>query len=200
MDKYKSLISEIGSILKPLNYKKSGETFYYIKDKNTGIINFQKGRSSTAASTLFTINLGTYSSSLRVFDRIDLKSKPIISDCHWRKRIGFLLPQKQDYWWQINENTSLTSLINEIANILKELAIPEIQKYISDESLERSWIRGISEGLTEQQMYLYLIALLKAYNKPELQAKIVELMNFSKGKPFYNNVKENLEKLGISDD
>jgi hypothetical protein len=48
-------------------------------------------------------------------------------------------------------------------------------------------------------MYLYLIALLKTYNKPELHTKIEELKRFSKGKPFYNNVKEYLAKLGITD-
>ncbi|PTS92527.1 hypothetical protein DBR11_26735, partial [Pedobacter sp. HMWF019] len=78
------------------------------------------------------------------------------------------------------------------------LAIYEIQKYISDEDLEKSWMEGISEGLTEQQMYLYLITFLKANNRPELQSKVEELKNFSEGKPFYRNVKENLEKIGIT--
>jgi hypothetical protein len=199
MEKYKSLISDISNVLKPFGFKKSAETFFYNKDNNIGIIDFQKGRSSVATSTLFTINLGIYSGALKVFDRFDIKSKPSISDCHWRKRVGFLLPQKQDYWWEINDKTSLPSLITEITNTLRELAIPEIQKYISDESLEKSWMEGISEGLTEQQMYLYLIALLKKDNKPSLQAKIEELKSLSKGKPFYNNVKENLAKLGITD-
>jgi len=58
-------------------------------------------------------------------------------------------------------------------------------------------MNGVSEGLTVQQMYLYLIALLKVYNKPDLQNKIKELINFSKGRPLYNNVKEYLEKLGV---
>jgi len=99
MNKFKSLLSEINKILKPLNYKKRGETFFYTKDNNIGIIDFQKSRSNNAATTMFTINLGVYSSTLKVFDREGLDSKPVISDCHWRKRIGFLLPKKQDYWW-----------------------------------------------------------------------------------------------------
>lgn len=198
MEKYKSLISDINNVLKPFGFKKSAETFFYRKDNNIGIIDFQKGRRSNVTSTLFTINLGIYSSALKVFDSFDIKSKPTISDCHWKKRIGFLLPKKQDYWWEINDSTSLPNLLTEITKVLRELAIPEIQKYISDESLEKSWNEGISEGLTEQQMYLYLIALLKTYNKPELHTKVEELKNFSKGKPFYNNVKEYLAKLGIT--
>ncbi|WP_374950018.1 hypothetical protein [Mucilaginibacter sp.] len=57
---------------------------------------------------------------------------------------------------------------------------------------------GDSEGLTEPQMYIYLIALLKRHNSSALQLKITELKEKSKGKPFYNNVKENLLKLGIT--
>lgn len=198
LDKYRSLLAEVNNALKPMNYKKSGNAFYCTKDNNIGIIEFQKGRSNTVSSILFTINLGIYSKALKVFDSFDIKSKPSISDCHWRMRIGFLLPQKQDYWWEINDKTSLSNLIVEIINILKELAIPEMQKYITDESLEKSWMAGVSEGLTEQQMYLYLIALLKIHNREALQVKVEELKRFSKGKPFEQNVKEYLAKLGIT--
>ncbi|PTS94004.1 hypothetical protein DBR11_24295, partial [Pedobacter sp. HMWF019] len=144
MDKYKILISEVDNVLRPLGFRKSGQTFFYNKDGNIGIIDFQKARRSIAASSFFTINLGVYSNALKVFDNFDVKSKPLISDCHWRKRIGFLLPAKKDYWWEINANTSLPGLIAEIINVLRSLAIYEIQKYISDEDLEKSWMEGIS--------------------------------------------------------
>jgi len=200
MDKYKVLISEINTILKPYGFNKNGQTFFYKNnDGNVGVIDFQKARSSDASSTLFTINLGVYTNALKLFDSFDINSKPSVSDCHWRKRVGFLMPVNQDYWWEINENSNLSDLINEIANVLRYLAIPEIQKSISDEYLEKSWMEGISDGLTEQQMYLYLIAFLKFKNKPELQDKVKELKRFSAGKPFYYNIKENLEKIGITD-
>lgn len=198
MDKYKLLIAGIAPFLRALGYNKSGESFFYNKEGNIGIINFQKSRSSISTSTLFTINLGVYLKALKIFDNFEIKSKPTISDCHWRKRIGYLMPDKQDYWWKI-DTISLPILIAEIIDILKERAIPEIKKYIADENLEKYWIEGNAEGLTEQQMYLYLIALLKVHNRPNLLSKINELKEKSKGKPFYNNVKENLLKLGITD-
>jgi hypothetical protein len=199
MDNYKALIAGLVPILKTLGYSKSGESFYYNHEGNIGIINFQKSKSSTSNSTLFTINLGVYSAALKIFDNFEIKSKPTISDCHWRKRIGFLLPDMQDYWWEINNSISLTELETDIALILNEHAIPEIEKYITNERLEKSWMDGNSDGLTEQQMDLYLIALLKEHNSSALQSKITELKEKVKGKPFYNNIKENLIKLGITD-
>lgn len=92
MDGYKILISEISDLLKKIGFRKSGDAFYYSKENNIGLIEFQKSRSSIATSTSFTINLGVYSSALHIFDNRDLKSKPTMSDCHWRERIGFLLP------------------------------------------------------------------------------------------------------------
>lgn len=199
MDHYKSLIAGLTPFLKILGYSKSGDSFFHNQEGNTGILNFQKSRSTTSNYTLFTINLGVYSGALKIFDNFEIKSKPTISDCHWRKRIGYLMPDKLDYWWKIDDTTSLNKLTAEILDILKEHAVPEIEKYISNESLENSWMNGDSEGITEQQMYLYLIALLKSHNSSVLQRKVTELKEKSKGKLFYNNVKENLLKLGITD-
>jgi hypothetical protein len=198
MNDYKILITKIAFFLNASGYKKIGGNFYYKEENNIGIINFQKSKDSTSASTLFTVNLGVYSEALKVFDNFDIKSKPSIADCHWRKRIGYLMAGKQDYWWEINDAKLSSNLITEIIFLLKETAIPEIQRHISDKSLEQYWTEGNADGLTEQQMYLYLIGLLKIYNKPNLHNKVDELIVKSNGKPFYNNVKENLLKLGIT--
>lgn len=197
MDKYRSLLSEVNNSLKPIGFKKTGEIFYYYRNNNIGLINFQRSKNSSSDVILFTINIGVYSSSLHLFDRPGINSKPVMSDCHWRQRLGFLLPEKQDYWWQIDYNTSLPDLMTEITNLLISVAIPEIEKHISDESLIEYWMNGVSSGLTEQQMYLYLIGLLKVNNSIALQEKVEELKALSRGKPFQQNVNEYLKQLGI---
>jgi hypothetical protein len=198
-DKYKMLISDINNVIKPLGFKKNGNTFFYHQDNNIGLINFQKSKNSSSESILFTISVGVYSNSLHVFDSPEIGSKPAVSDCHWRERIGFLLPEKKDHWWQINSVTLLSDLTKEVINLLTSKAIPEIKKYISDESLQEYWMEGVSSGLSKQQMYLYLIALLKLTNDGALQSKINELKAFSLGKPFQQNVNESLMKLGINE-
>ena len=162
MNNYKTLISAIGKSIKDFGFKKSGDNFFYSENGNIGVINFQKSKNSSSEIVLFTINLGVYSSSLKVFDQPGINSKPSISDCHWRQRIGFLLPENKDYWWPIDATVSLDHLIAEVTDVLISIAIPEIKKHIADTSLQEYWMNGISSGLTEQQMYLYLIALLKA--------------------------------------
>lgn len=197
MDKYKTLISEINNVIKPLGFKKNGNTFFYNQDNNIGLINFQKSKNSSSISILFTISIGVYSSALQIFDSPDVGSKPTISDCHWSKRMGFLLPENKDHWWQINDATSLPDLINEVIDLLTSLAIPEILRNISDTSLEENWLKGLSSGLSEPQMYLYLIALLKQKNSNILHIKVDELKALSRGKPFQQNVNESLKELGI---
>ena len=199
MDNYKILISVISKAIKDLGYKKSGNNFFYNQGENIGMINFQKSKSNSSEIVLFTINLGVYSSSLKIFDQPGINSKPSISDCHWRQRIGFLLPEEKDYWWQIDTTVSLDHLIAEVSDVLISIAIPEIKKHIADESLQEYWMNGISSGLTEQQMYLYLIVLLKAGNSSSLCKKVEELKALSKGKPFEQNVKECLSDIGIYD-
>lgn len=198
MNKFEELIRALSPMLKPMGFSKKGNSFYLEAGKNCGVLNFQKSLSTTKNKIKFTINYGIYSGALKVFDNFDVKSRPTISVCHWKNRVGFLLPKKQDYWWVIDDSVPLSELLTEIKSVLIDLAIPEIRKYLSDESLEKSWAEGVSEGLTKQQMYLYLIVLLKTNNKPELNSKVEELIGFSTGKPFFNNVKECLAILGIT--
>jgi hypothetical protein len=199
MDKYNFLLKELYKHVKPLGFKKKRDTFYLIKD-NIGIINFQKSIYSSNEKILFTCTLGVYSKSLKIFDLRDVNSEPLISESHWRRRIGFLMSHNSDYWWQLSGETKLDQLKEEVIHVVKNLAIPEIFKYLSDESLIEYWMKGHGEGLTEQQRYLYLIGLLKFYNIVGLQSKIEELRRLSKGKAFENNVKEHLSKLGIGDE
>lgn len=62
---------------------------------------------------------------------------------------------------------------------------------------EKLWMSGIADGLTEQEMYIYLITFLKAKQSKDLDNKIHELKQISKGKPFYQNIKENLAKIDV---
>lgn len=197
MDKYKIMISEVGNAIKPL-FKKKSDLFICYKSNNIGLISFQKSIDSSSKRLLFTINLGVYSNSLHVLDSPGIGTIPSTSDCHWKKRIGLLLPILKDYWWTIDETTSISDLTIEIINIITSVAIPEIERHISDESLKKHWLKGESSGISEQQMYLYLIALLQIENSHILNIKIDELKALSKGKTFERNVMECLSKLGIN--
>src|SRR5688572_513057 len=98
MDKYNELVKNIASAIKKEGFIKNGDSFYLNKENNWAIINFQKSVYSDNRVLKFTINLGTASTTLRKFGGEEIEIKPKIENCHWRRRIGFLMPQKDDYW------------------------------------------------------------------------------------------------------
>jgi hypothetical protein len=119
MKEYKHLFNAIGSFLKTHGFTKKGDTFYFLSEGNWGLVSFQKSKGSSKGAVKFTINLGVQSTTLTQVLGSNNSDKPSIEDCHWKKRIGFLLPQKQDYWWVIEENsTSMENLVGCMANNL----------------------------------------------------------------------------------
>ena len=168
MKNFKELINKIGLHLKPKGFKQKGDSFYVDEYNNWGLINFQKSRSSTSLTTIFTINLGISSSILREYQEIDISKKPTIDECHWHKRIGSLFDKQEDYWWSLDVNTDLEKMSDEIILMLNELVIPEIHTYISDESLESEWLNDRGSGLTDLQIYVNLTTLLKLKGSDKL--------------------------------
>jgi hypothetical protein len=197
---YKQLISSIRVFLKEFDFNKQGENFILKRGHNRGIINFQKSRNSSANHIFFTINIGVYLNSLSLFNNIDMLNEPIIDGCQWKDRVNPISLQKKESWWQIDENTSFENINSKVINALKESALPQIEKFIIDENLEKAWLSGISGGLSEQQKQLYLIAILKNDNRENWQNLVEQLRKYSKGKSFENNIQENIAKLGIKNE
>ena len=196
MDIYKELINKVGLDIKSVGFNKYGDTFYVNKFRNWGLINFQKSRSSTSLATLFTINLGISSNILRQNDGIDLSKKPIIWDCHWRKRIGFILEVKQDYWWELTDRTDLDKLSSDVIGMLNNRGIPELNEHINDESLISEWLNNVGSGLTELQIYVNLTTILKLKGSDTL-SEVIEAIRkqISKGckESFEIHIKDLLE-------
>jgi len=197
MEIYNNLISNIKIILQKENFSKKGSTFYIEKGNNLGMINFQKSKSSTSGVVLFTINIGVSLTILREFNKENLKQKPEIEDSHWRQRIGFLLPDKKDYWWKIANDTCLKQLTEDISQVLITVAIPEILSHLTIESLKSEWLNGVSKGITEFQRYMFLTTVLKVVNSSELMFYIEKLKLFSKGKAFEEVANEHIKLLGF---
>jgi hypothetical protein len=198
MKEYKHLLNAIGSFLKTLGFTKKGDTFYILSEGNWGLINFQKSKDSSKGTVRFTLNLGVQSITLAQVLENNSTDRPTIEDCHWKKRIGFLLPQKEDYWWVIEENsTSMENLVGEISDILTETVLSDLKSHITDESLKQEWLNGLSEGVTELQRYIYLTTILKLSNDERLSTIIDAFLSFSKGKSYEYTAKEHSKELGL---
>jgi hypothetical protein len=110
----------------------------------------------------FTSNLGIFSERIGEPCWASGSRPPAEPGCHFRERIGYLLPQRQDHWWTLNRTTDLDALGDEIEGHVVRLAVPEIDRYISDEGLRDLWLTGRSPGLGDGERLRFLAILLNA--------------------------------------
>jgi hypothetical protein len=177
---FKELLEASAATLKREGFSRSGQTFFLQADGNWGLVNFQRTMGSSRVQIIFTINLGIASARLlKIFPpprarATGRNTRPGIWDCHWQERIGHLLPERKDIWWKIGINSQIERLGDQINTYLRELAIPEIKKYISDEALCDLWLTERSPGLTQLQRLEYLSVLVKAVGPQELLEPVLE--------------------------
>ncbi|KPJ65105.1 MAG: hypothetical protein AMJ43_11410 [Coxiella sp. DG_40] len=201
LSSYKRIIEKhVLPFLEELGFRRFGDSFKIIVSGNIGIIDFQKSNKSTNNHVFFTVNLAVILHSLYEFEGFHTPIEKLREENgHWRERLGYLLPERSDVWWEVSKDTDMDAIGHELVLIIKDYAIPEIMQYISDENLMNLWIEGKSPGLTNIQRLEYLTVLLKlkGYNK-FLQKAIEELKTVSRGKPYEHAVKIHLRLLGIS--
>jgi len=193
----------IKECLKPLlnkhGFKGRGNTFISKKNDIYCLINFQKSRKSSAAEVIFTVNLGIASSALFNFFSKEVK-QPTIEDCHYRQRIGFLLPQRVDKWWTINLDTEMNKLCDELKRCLVEYAFIELEKYSSNESLRDLWMSDKCPGLTDTLRLMNLTVLLKKIGPTDIFDEVVEKMRLAtQNKPVAPTIAMHIKKLTQED-
>ena len=194
---YKELIKKIGYSLKEEGFSRIGNTFHQRRGSNWGLLDFQKSRKSTADEVMFTINVGVCSGKLLKFFSPDLlERKPSIEVCHWRERLGFLLPEQRDKWWAVRNNEPFEPMMSQLKDALLQTAVPAIARHISDEQLCSEWSSGKSSGLTDIQRLVNLSVLLKLAGADSALRKVLrELKDRSAGKPSASMVRRHLKDL-----
>jgi hypothetical protein len=166
---FEGLVSSAARSLAQEGFSQRGQTLHRRKGANWQVVNFQKSVASSAQRVVFTINVGIVSARLTAFfSRKNVNKKPTSDDCHWRKRIGYLLPTQQDVWWTLDDRTKLDALITEMLTVIMHYALPVLDQYASDEQLRDLWLNE------ESQQFAYLAVLLKAIGPPERLASVLE--------------------------
>ena len=89
------LREHVGPTLRERGFAGSGQDFYRRIDGNWAAVNVQRDRHSTAEEVRFTVNLGTASTEVRLEDGFSPDEPAREVDCHWRTRIGSLLPGRR---------------------------------------------------------------------------------------------------------
>ena len=139
------LREHVAPTLRRSGFSGSGQDFHRQIDGNWAAINVQRDRYSTAAQLRFTINLGTASTCVRVEDGFEPDDPAREIECHWRVRIGTLLPSGGDTWWDVRAGMLAAEaqvLGESIAGHLIERGIPALERMASDEAILATYLDG----------------------------------------------------------
>ena len=121
MSQIAKLIDDIiNSGLKPRmksgGYRKSGRTFYRDAGTFTAVANVQASRSNSGAQGRFSINLGIYFPDVaEITNALPFTgSFPKEYDCTVRQRLGVLMTEGDDYWWEVKTTSNVVRIADNI--------------------------------------------------------------------------------------
>jgi len=198
---FATLLKEVAIVLRWANFRRRRQSFWIEADGNTALIDFQRSRSSSAQRISFTINLGVRSARVAAFlssgpELLD----PGIADCHWRQRIGLLLPEGEDKWWTLENVQDLADLRRDLIPILRTTAVPTLLAHLRDSALRDEWLNGHAPGLGEIQRLLYLAVLMRDLGpQDQVGAVMNNLKRSSEGKAAAAMVQYYLPRLGMDE-
>lgn len=157
---FDEVVSAVARTLKPIGFARRGLVLRVIDNSNAAIVEFQQSDKSSEERLFFTINLGVVCGDLLVSGVSDLRNACSM-DAHLRQRIGTLLPDRKDKWWELTESSNIDSTAKELSELVAREAVPYIKSYLSTDALIRLWESGKSPGLTAVQRARFLSQLKK---------------------------------------
>ena len=100
------------------------------------------------------MNLGVWLPALA-----DEGAKPDVWAAHWRERLGFLMPDPTDRWWEARSDREAAAAALEISDALRTFALPVLDSLATADALAALWRAGRSPGLTKRGAQRYLDVL-----------------------------------------
>ena len=158
----KKLVSdELQPTFKARGFKKKALTFFRRAGDNFALVQLQKSRTSTAASVDFTINLGVFSSRVQkglaaVMPVPDVGDVPNEPECHLRRRIGSLRPERQGKWWTVDADTDRSELGAKLRSVLETHVFPFLDARVTDEGLRDHWRAAVERARDGLQLAVLL--------------------------------------------
>lgn len=129
--------------LKADGYRKRGRTFYRGSAEATRVVNVQSSQSNLGASGKFTLNLGVYFPEVeRVAGFDGALQWPAESQCSLRVRIGQLLPERNDIWWELGPGVDLGTVSDLLVSAWDLQGRPWMERHGDPESALRQADKG----------------------------------------------------------
>jgi len=112
-------------------FRRNSQNFVIETSESWGIINFQKSLHSSANEKRFTVNLAIAAKRILRFGGETDQKPPLYYACHWRIRIGNLVPGRGDRWWTLTDEASYKTALPEVEELIKGKAVPLVTNHLS---------------------------------------------------------------------
>jgi hypothetical protein len=152
---FKDVLSQHwGPALRDLGFKGSGRVYVLPDERDWVMLGFQSSTASSAKAVKFTINLMV--AGKRAWEEAreqapHLAAKPSPNTLggpqRYVQRIGFLT-HGRDHWWWLRADEDPQLLIDEITNVIVNVAVPKLRQEMDDQS---PGPRGAFEGVTKRE-------------------------------------------------
>jgi hypothetical protein len=155
---FKLILDTTYAKISGLGFRRRRNGFRKPGERSAAVIDFQRSVDSSSNRIRFTINIGVvHEKLLRSFES-SFKNENCTS-AKFKERIGSLLPEMADSWWNVTQFTLPEAMAEEVSEIVLHLGIPYILPYMDREVLKALWETGVSPGLTDGQRRMYLDVL-----------------------------------------
>jgi hypothetical protein len=140
----KIVLDEMKALLKPIGFRKKGQTFWRELAGVIHLINLQSSSASTSSSAKVTVNIAVLApQALNSWD-----SPYSVWSAQWRARLGELSPDKREKWWQLHDLGSARGVANQIVTDLESFGLPALAEFASVSSLVSVLETGDGHGHT----------------------------------------------------
>ncbi|WP_426116475.1 DUF4304 domain-containing protein [Massilia sp. PWRC2] len=125
-------------LLKSLGFRKAGRHFFRTETDATCHINFQSSQWNASDRSKFTVNVWTYLPAIALAHGDVVIEEPVKRRFgHCGVRLGFLLPESSDLWWEISSSADVSQTADEVRSAIEQFAIPYLRK--------ASTLQGVAE-------------------------------------------------------
>ena len=119
-----AVIELLRPVMKQQGFAKSGRTWRRPREGCVQVVNVQASSWNSSERGAFTVNLGVYFPAVAELAGDPVRSAPSEPYCQLHQRIGFLMPNPGDFWWEVRPGSSLLEVADELAAAVTSLAIP----------------------------------------------------------------------------
>jgi hypothetical protein len=123
--------------LRECGLKGSGQNYYLPSKSHWALIGFQKSMFSDYSELKFTVNLyvvnkNDWENARKEKSYFPVKPTPTTKwVIGWERRIGFLLPERCDHWWSMENNSNLDMISDQVVEFMVKYALPAVNEQLN---------------------------------------------------------------------